>query len=181
MKCPKCGTENKTNFCMKCGYMLDKEGKEIQIQTKVDMKTTDLDIFLGEKRDQFLYKPANLSAAFFGGFYFLYRKCYVLGVVSIVLEFLIFLLIMMNIPKASLGYLLVFYAFLLRFFLYGALFNPYYLKKANRIIQKIKKDCDPQSYKNVLERRGGTSILAVGSFIAFLFLVFLYIKLLFLL
>ena len=84
MICPNCGTDNKRNFCIKCGALVT-ENNIYQITTETRNKTTDdLELFIGDNSNAILYKPVNWAAAFTGGFYFVYRKCYFIGILSFI-------------------------------------------------------------------------------------------------
>jgi len=57
MFCPKCKIENKDNFCIKCGYMLNKE-IEVQInykeQGKKEKETHKLKAYIGKDNHKIL-------------------------------------------------------------------------------------------------------------------------------
>ena len=86
MKCPKCGTPMKDNYCMKCGY-LTKGNKIYKIKKDVPDKSK-LEEVLGPDYNKFLRRKFNFSAFFFTYYYLIYYRFYILGVFFSVLHFI---------------------------------------------------------------------------------------------
>lgn len=162
MICPNCGTDNKRNFCIKCGALVT-ENNIYQITTETRNKTTDdLELFIGDNSNAILYKPVNWAAAFTGGFYFVYCKCYFIGILSFIISFAISQLIL-YMQSTIMMFLLIG----LTFIFFASLTNPIYLWWAKRKIKKI--DC---TNKKALIEQGGTSIVAVAICWLIIFLLF---------
>ena len=166
MKCPKCGTRMKENYCMKCGYLKEKE-KVYQIKTDVPDQS-QLEKILGVEYNQFLRKKFNFSAFFFTYYYLLYYGFYWLGGILSFLHFvgLWFMIRWINrgcfdvilrfleeyvlifFPLFNLGAVLTFLlliSFLGRFS-FGILFNPLMIYYA----QKDPKHAQLHQHKSVL-------------------------------
>lgn len=162
MICPKCGTDNKQNFCIKCGAIITgKTVYQITNETR-NHAIDDLELFIGNHSSSILQKPVNWAAAFFGGFYFIYRKCYLIGIFALILSFSISQLILYMQST-----IMMFLLMGLTFIFFAALTNPIYLWWAKRKIKKI--DC---TNKNELIKQGGTSIVAVAICWLIMFLLF---------
>lgn len=135
MICPKCKIENKNNFCIKCGYMVNGN-KSVQIHYedigKKEKETQELKKYIGADNYKILNERFNLKAFVFGPFYYIYRKCYLIGYVflSIYVITLSFLL------KIDHRILLVF-LFLNSLFHY-CFFNAIYIKICKHEIKKFK-------------------------------------------
>lgn len=169
MICPKCGTENKGNCCIRCGTMLN--GNDI-IQIK-DTRVVgnsihdDLVLFIGDKAELILNKKINIFAAIFLILWFVYRKSYLLATILLLIQALIVLSISLLIPKIPIY--IVFIIFSL-FYLFFA--NTLYIADASRKIRNIKRK--NTAYFNKLRKKGGTSIIGIVLFnIVFIALIVL--------
>ena len=66
MKCPKCGKDNKKDFCMFCGYIPDKD---TYIDKNKKGETTLLETYLGDKYDKIVRNKNWLPRLIFGPLY----------------------------------------------------------------------------------------------------------------
>lgn len=156
MRCPKCGTENKENFCMKCGTMLSNDGI-IQIKdTRVnnDSLHSDLEFFIGKNYEKILNGRLNFAAAFFFILWFIYRKCYLLAFILFLIQLFIVMLVSVFFEGINIYFI---YIIFILFYLFFA--NTLYILDARRKIKKIKKK--NVSYLAAIKKKGGTSIVAV--------------------
>lgn len=151
-KCPKCGfnlTNNK--FCAKCGYV---KGMFMQDMTKYNNVESDLDLFLKEKREKYIYNQNNLLIFLLGPLFFSYSGFFWIGMILSFVSFRIGFLIYYN-----LGMIIFFSYFLLVRFIYMIFFNTVILWLIKIKIRIIKKYC--VNYKTKLEKNNPTSVIYV--------------------
>lgn len=94
MKCPKCKslmTGDLNKYCVRCGYMSNGEIIDATKISEAEIDKEIMRIFIGNNADNF-FKINNWAAFLFGPFYLLYRKCYLIGYLGLLLEFSVFLL-----------------------------------------------------------------------------------------
>ena len=133
MICPKCGTENKENFCIKCGTIISKDGV-IQIKdTRLnnDSLHSDLELYIGKNCDKILNRRLNLAAAFFSIEWFIYRKCYLLSFILLLLQLLIVMFVSIFFKSINIYFI---YIIFILFYLFFA--NTLYILDARRKINK---------------------------------------------
>ena len=89
MICPKCKIENKNNFCIKCGYMLN-ENEEVQIhyyeEGKRELDKQKLKNYIGDDYYKILNTIYNFKALILGPLYYIYRKCYLIGYIILLIN-----------------------------------------------------------------------------------------------
>lgn len=156
MICPKCGTENKGNCCIRCGTMLN--GNDI-IQIK-DTRVVgnsihdDLVLFIGDKAELILNKKINIFAAIFSILWFVYRKSYLVATILLLVETLIILSVSLLIPNIPIYVVFILFSI---FYLFFA--NTLYIADSSRKIRNVKRK--NTAYFNKLRKKGGTSIIGV--------------------
>lgn len=150
MRCPKCGTENTENRCLRCGEILAfDEAKEVP-----ELEPSDQEIYVGPHYDKLLQKSTNVAAMVFGPYYFCYRKLFVLGFLLGIFEFTYFWYFAIEL---QLGYMGIFMMIVFPIFYY-IFTNPLYLWLIQGKMAKIKKKY-PENTKEYLEKKGGVTIL----------------------
>ncbi len=133
MICPKCKTNCKHNYCIKCGYMIVDQ-KEIQITT-VDPEISDLRLYV---KPSIYHGACNIKAGIFGPFYLCYIKLYILSGILILIDLGLFYLLFNKLDLIKLFVLKI-----ISFFIYGTITNPIYTMFAKIRVEKLKK-----KYKN---------------------------------
>lgn len=86
MICPKCGTENKENYCIKCGAIVTNG---VVYQISRDEKPSiydDLELYIGDNYHKIVHKNVNHAAGIFKSSYLMYRKCYTEGIIALIIE-----------------------------------------------------------------------------------------------
>lgn len=135
MICPKCKIENKDNFCIKCGYMLNKE-KEVQInykeQSKKEKETQKLKAYIGKDNHKILNEIFNTKAFIFGPLYYIYRKCYLIGYAFLAIYVMIISILL------KLDHLILFIVSFLNSLFHYCFFNEIYTKICKQEIKKIE-------------------------------------------
>jgi len=135
MFCPKCKIENKDNFCIKCGYMLNKE-IEVQInykeQGKKEKETHKLKAYIGKDNHKILNEIFNTKAFIFGPLYYIYRKCYLIGYL-----FLAIYVITISF-SLKLDHRIFFVVLCLNSLFHYCFFNEIYTKICKQEIKKIE-------------------------------------------
>lgn len=176
MICPKCGTKNEGNYCIKCGTIV-KDNEVYQINTKQISKDVLLESYFGIDYNYIVMKPYNLFGAFLGPFYLIYRKCIISGTVLLLLQLGIFYLILPIIGALSqifgnpiLALLLV---LVINFFFQGAITNPLIILHANHKINIIRKKYGPNKEK--ISKAGQPDFFAVLIFALLLILITMFI------
>lgn len=166
MKCPKCGTNNKQNYCLKCGAMITKDGTIVQINI-AEKKTIfdDLEIFIGNNASKIIYKGFNFMAGFLTPFYLLYRKCYLEGTILLISEYFSTLLFfyIINGPLRGLppvmGLWIAGFLCAIHIIFFGSTINSYYLYRSKKKIEKLKST--PNFKIEDLTKHGGTSLFGL--------------------
>lgn len=128
--CPKCKVKCKKNYCMHCGLIFDNESYS-QIKLK-PVENNDLENFVGKNYDKIFLKTRNYACGIFGSFYFLYRKCILLGFLFLILELLV-----LNFYDYF-NFFVILVLLIIRFIFYSVIFNQYYIFKMKRKFQKLK-------------------------------------------
>lgn len=146
MICPKCNTDNKHNFCIKCGYMINNN-EEVQITYdelgKKQLETKKLKQYIGKDEYKVLNYSTNINAFIFGPFYYIYRKCYLIGFTFLILNLLVIMFFLKHNQQILLLYLIISSLF------HFCFFNSIYIKICKKQIK---------SMQNVQEK--GKSIIA---------------------
>ena len=119
--------------------------------------------WMGKLYDKAKYRKFSIPAFFFGGFYYLYRKLYLIGI--------IFLLISSIIPFLILNFLqndfvlAVLISLILPIILnivYGLIFYPLYNGNVSKSLNKYKNiSKSPEQTLEIAKQKGGTSALGV--------------------
>lgn len=87
MKCPKCGKENKKDFCMFCGYIPDKD---TYIDKNKRGETTLLETYLGDNYDKIVRNKNWLPRLLFGPLYIFIKGFYIEGSLLYFLDLFLF-------------------------------------------------------------------------------------------
>jgi len=127
--CPKCKIKCKKNYCMRCGLMLDNNS-----YTQIKLKTEENDNlkkYVGKNFDKLFLKTRNYACGIFGPFYFLYRKCILLGFIFLVLELLILRI------YYYFSFFIILTFLIIRFIFYSVIFNQYYVFKIKKKYEKL--------------------------------------------
>ncbi len=182
MFCNKCGAQLKddANFCTNCGATI-KEMKSEQINTtnniaecqNVDFDKELINAYIGKKADTMYDKTKNGGFSIFGflfGFgYFVYRKMYLIVIVT-TLIFTVISYICSHISNSAL--LNEFWSSLLSI-LSSVMFYPSYKWDITRKLRKIKQE-NPNASKeqllNLAQQKGGVSVIGVIIYIIIVFL-----------
>lgn len=158
MKCPNCDTECKDDFCIKCGTMLNEKGK-VKISKKA-LHEHDIEIFVGNNSEKIIFRNFNLACALFNFLYYLYRKCYLFGIILFIIEFLGFYTWT---KILNLNYIFLIFVNILFFMMFG---NSIYM---GIVKKRVKKHENKKDFKDILAYKGGTNIYA--PFVALLIIV----------
>lgn len=114
--------------------------------------------FVGNNFDKVVSKRFNFSALFFGPFYFLYRKMYLLGIILIIVS-----AILSSVLNST------YMTGIIINILCGFSFNYLYLNFASKKIEKIKSQHFYDSINVMCIKKGGTSIaLAILALIIYI-------------
>ncbi len=171
MICPKCGTENSGNFCIKCGTIV-KDNTLYQINTKQITTNSLLESYFGLDYNRIVMTPANIAGGIFGPLYLVYRGCFIGAIIMQLIQIgLFFLLIpiiatLLPIMKPLSTYII--FAVIL-FFLQSALTNPIIIAHAKRKIIKIRKKYGPNREK--IAKAGEPNFASVIIFILLMILI----------
>lgn len=171
MICPKCGTENKGNFCIKCGAIV-KDNTLYQINTKQVSTNTLLETYFGLDYNKIVMKPANIFGGIFGPLYLVYRNCFIGGFILLFIQiglgFLLLPIIATILPvmKPISTYLI--FAIII-FFLQGSLANPMIINHAKRKINKLRKKYGPN--REIIAKAGEPNFALVIIFILLVVLI----------
>ena len=146
------------------------------LKEDLDRSIQDWDLFVGPNSDYYIskwekikdgrYLSFNLAACFFVGFWMLYRKMYVACILVAVWVFVqdyieAFLVEMFNLYHIQM-YLNLGFDVLVAIVV-GLIGNVLYLKKAERMIRKIKNNSrESSNYEMDIQNAGGTSPLFLG-------------------
>lgn len=133
MICPRCNAKCKKNYCMRCGIMIENGNVE-QIKTE-SIYDERLQNFIGKNYEEIMLRPTNYAAGIFGPFYFLYRKCLLIGILLFIAENILFLFLYNYITSFVAMLLLVF-----RFIFYSTSGNQIYLFWCKKKLKKISKE-----------------------------------------
>lgn len=168
MICPKCNSECKDDFCVKCGMMINFMNKtDISKITKEAPHERDLELFIGDNAHKIIYNNFNLYIGVFNYLWFLYRKCYVFGTLLFLFNIVIFYILVI---KLHMEFIIYFFFSFIIFSIFG---NSIYLIIAK---QKTKRIASKENYKQKLIRKGGTNIIGVLiGIIALSFIILFYI------
>lgn len=136
MICPNCKTKNDKNYCIKCGYL--KNGNiEMQIlynkaseftKTKEKLRT-----YIGKDSYKILSNRLNGYALIFGPLYYLYRNCYKLGTLNLIVFTYITTILLKHDQRILLTFLI------LNSLLNYMTFNSIYIKICTKELTKTKK------------------------------------------
>lgn len=148
MICPKCDTQCEHNYCVRCGMFFKSDNE--YFMPKESPHEHDLEIFVGKNSEKIIYRNFNLSAAFFNFLYYLYRKCYVFGILLFLIQAFIYYA-WTNILECN--YIFIILVNFLFFMIFG---NSIYLGISKLKIKKISKK---ENFKDYLAIKGGTNIV----------------------
>lgn len=153
MLCPKCNSECKDNFCVRCGMMINFMNQtDITQITKESPHERDLEIFIGNNCHRIIYCNFNMCAGIFNYLWFLYRKCYIFGTMLFLMELFCFYLLVI---KFKFNFVVI---FLIYFSICSVFGNSIYLIFSKR---KVKVIANHENFKQELIRKGGTNIIGV--------------------
>lgn len=161
MICPNCGFEMKDSFCIHCGYM--SNGNYISSHES-NSNVSDLEIYLGDKYNKYLYNENSLFTFLLGHLYFGYHSFVFIGVLAFYIEFLCYYFFLSFSNKLTVVLCIIFRI------IYASCSNMICLKLYQKRVDKIKRK-DPSNYKKKLQDKNGktTSILEmiICAFISF--------------
>lgn len=174
MICPKCGTENKGDFCIKCGAMV-KNNTIYQINTKPVSKDSLLEAYFGFDYNKIVMSPSNLAGAFFGPFYLAYRKCFLSGTILLISQIgllLLFTPVLGTLAQVLTPTMTSFLLIVINFFFQGAITNPLIIHHANSKIKKIRKKYGPN--KEIIAKAGKPDFVLAIIFILLIILFYMF-------
>lgn len=159
MYCPRCNKEVDSNsgvFCNICGSRLVSDIPKVQdIKNNNVINKQELEkCFIGYNYDKLKSRKFSIPYFFFGGYYALYRKMYLLGIAVFALNILLLFLI----PNIS-----SIIMFILNIVICFA-FNKLYFKHVDQLIDNIidkNKDNFESSLSKVCTAEGGTNMIVV--------------------
>ena len=122
-----------------------------------------LKYYIGNNNKKIINRHFNISAFFFSSFYYLYRKLYVLGSISLAIS-LIILSCINDIKIVGL-------IFLIFSLIMGLLFNYIYVKKAKYNIEKIKRKHINENINEFCVLTGGTDSLVTALVVILYFII----------
>lgn len=110
MICPNCKTENKGNYCIKCGY-LRNGNKDLQIiydsVSQMSKTKEELEYYIGEDSKKILNKGCNIYALIFGPFYYLYRNCIIEGSIYLTIFTTVTVLLLRTDQRILIAFLII--------------------------------------------------------------------------
>ena len=160
-KCPNCGSNIKPmeKFCGKCGTALqvfqNNMNENNQIIQNDNISGNELvDAFIGQNADKLKNGSFSANTFFFGFFYVLYRKMWLLGAVWFAIS------IITNLFLSSFSLVIMMVLDIVA----SIEFKKIYVKHANEEVEKIKQE-NPNATKEQLlticRNKGGTTVLPV--------------------
>lgn len=172
MYCFRCGTkvEKEIKYCTHCGANLLEEQQHYNYKTPETIENTHEDqynyskdysnvdqslekAFIGKNYEQLMTTRFSFPAFLFGGYYFLYRKLYLYGILLILAN----LIMLIVIPELYLIW------FIINIIL-GTYFNKIYQNFINKKIKRLKEINTSSSNTdliNLCKRKGGTNIAII--------------------
>ena len=164
MICPKCDTVCQHNYCVRCGIFFKSDNE--YFLPKENPHEHDLEIFVGKNSEKIIYRNFNLSAAFFNFLYYLYRKCYLFGIILFLIQIALYYIWVILLNN---NYIYIVLANFLFFMIFG---NSIYLGISKT---KIKKIIKKENFKDYLAIKGGTNIVfaLIAALIIFFIISFL--------
>jgi len=83
-KCPRCGFNMVSNYCIKCGYI---EGfSDIEANVNPKNNSDDLELVLGDSYQDILHNENSLKCFIMGPIYLCYRNFYLIGTIWFALD-----------------------------------------------------------------------------------------------
>ena len=154
-KCRRCGAiiQNGDNFCRSCGINLLNQKVLCELKEEKVNDNELINAYIGKNADK-LKNGFSICSLFGGTVYFFYRKMWLLGITWILVNYLFGLYL----PSAFL-YLFVIFDIFIAFN-----FKKYYLNYVKEQIKKIKiynNYLDNNDLKELCQKNGGTSIIAL--------------------
>lgn len=92
MKCLQCNSEMVNDTCIRCGYMSNGNIANTNRKSKKEIENDNIKKVINDKNEYF-FRRFNIFAFFFKSFYLLYRKCYVIGYLLLLIEYFLFYII----------------------------------------------------------------------------------------
>lgn len=182
MKCPKCNKEINKNYCMFCGYILDKD---TFIDKNKTGETSLLELYFGDQFDKKVRKCEPFKRFILGPMYIAIKGFIIEGLLFTFLDLALLYFIHIfnvNFPLPGFGKLFDYVLIFVNVIFCMTLDSILYIFLLKRKLERIKKK-NPNNYLNILEK------LDIGKhdlinflviFFAFitiiLFIFYLYIK-----
>lgn len=142
--------------------------ESIDLQSDISQNSNDLSekdelhIFINKNADNIINKKYGIVQGLLGNIWLLYRKCYLLGIILGIFDFIFILYVVFLTETSVLVYLI------LRFILYFIISKKMYIKQAKRKIRNLKNkysNLTEKEFNNILKKYGGTFIIAPIIFI----------------
>lgn len=180
MKCPKCGKEIKKNYCMYCGYILDKD---IFINKNKKGEPTLLETYFGYDYDKIVRNKNFLPRLLLGPLYIGVKGFIWQGLGLFILDlFLFYCFYLFNVyfPLPGFGSILNFLLIIFNRVLWMSLDNIIYLKLLNIKLENIKRK-NPNNYRELIdiEQRKHSDILDFFLIICIIFIVIISLYLIY--
>lgn len=166
MKCINCNNETipGDSFCRVCGVKLENN-TFVNGGTTTNPDTELVDAYIGKNVEAIRKQDFSWATFFWGVYYAIYRKMWLLAV----LWFVIIFILVLFLPSLS-----SFVGLVLNIIV-CIKFKEWYVKHAEENVQKIKNNNPHMNHEQLLEvcrRKGGTSVIALIIFVL-LFIVFI--------
>ncbi len=160
-KCPNCGSNTKSGekFCGKCGTALqvvqNNMNENNQIIQNDNISDNELvDAFIGQNADKLKNGSFSANTFFFGFFYVLYRKMWLLGAVWFAIS------IITNLFLSSFSLVIMMVLDIIA----SIEFKKLYVKHANEEVEKIKQENSNATKEQLLticRNKGGTTVVPI--------------------
>ncbi len=173
MNCPKCGKKINKNYCMFCGYMIDKD---VFIDKNKTGEPTILEKFFGDEYDKEIRRGHTFFNFIFGPFYLLLRGMPLVGLLLTLCDLFLFYIVFMLVsyfPLPDFGRLINLMYILFNRFLWVSLDKIIYKSLLEKKLLKIAEK-HPDDYMNYFEKMSITKFNLLSTFILFIVILCLF-------
>lgn len=130
-----------------------------------------LDIFVGKNAERIIHKKYNILPALLGNIWLLYRKCYLIGILFGLFDFVFILYVVFftNTP--------VYVYLLLKVVLYFLISKEIYINHAKKKIKKLKEkynNLSDEEFTKILTKSGGTTLISPIIYVLIVILITIF-------